>query len=45
LRQIEFAQERLPASLATALLNAAIDLYRSVAAPDGAPVVADHPQN
>jgi len=36
LRQIEFAQARLPASLASALLNAAIDLYGSVAAPDGA---------
>ncbi len=52
LRQIEFAQERVPASLATALLNAAIDLYRSVAAPDGAPPhssaaapVAAQPQN
>jgi hypothetical protein len=52
LRQIEFAQERLPASLATALLNATIELYRSVTVPDGAPPhssaaapAADQPQN
>ena len=42
LRQIEFAQERLSASLARALLNATVDLYRSVAAETPAP--ADQPQ-
>ena len=36
LRQIEFAEDTLPASLARALLDAAVDLYRSVAADDGA---------
>lgn len=37
LRQIEFAVERLSLSLARALLNATVELYRSVAAPDEAP--------
>ena len=42
LRQIEFAQERLSVSLARALLNATVDVYRSVAAE--APSSADQPQ-
>jgi len=41
LRQIEFAVERLSLSLARALLNAAIDLYRSVGAPAEAPSAVD----
>ncbi len=35
LRQIEFAAERLSAPLARALLNATVELYRSVAPPAG----------
>lgn len=36
LRQIEFANEHLSISLARALLNATVELYRSVAAPTNA---------
>jgi hypothetical protein len=31
LRQIEFAEDRLPASLARRLLDATLDIYRAVA--------------
>jgi hypothetical protein len=41
LRQIEFAVERLSISLARALLNESVELYRSVAAPAGTPLPAE----
>ncbi len=42
MRQIEFAQARLPASLARALLNATVDVYRSVATEPDKPASIEH---